>query len=72
MQEEDVAIIDECLTQLPELLLDRGITLKQKHGYKAGKVSRTRNWCQTIDRDVKSRVRFPQYRTPSQDLEVVC
>ena len=59
MQEEDAATIDECLTQLPELLLGRGITLKQKHGYKAGKLSRTRNWCQLIDRDVQPRACFP-------------
>ena len=56
IEEDDAATIDESLTRLPELLLDRGITLKQKHGYKAGKLSRTRNWCQIIDRDVKSRV----------------
>ena len=59
MQEEDTATIDDSLTRLPELLLESGITLKQKHGYKAGKLSRTRNWCHIIDRDVKSRVRFP-------------
>ena len=59
MQEEDAATIDECLTQLPELLLGRGITLKQKHRYKAVKVSRTRNWCQIIDGDVQSRICFP-------------
>jgi hypothetical protein len=59
IEEEDAVIMDESLTKLPDLLLDSGITLKQKNGYKAGKLSRTRNWCQIIDRGVKSRVCSP-------------
>lgn len=42
IEEEDAAIIDESLTLLSNLLLYRGITLKQKRGYKAGKLTRTR------------------------------
>ena len=53
IEEEDAVTIDESLNKLPELLLDSNITLKQKNGYKAGKLSRTRNWCQIIDRDVR-------------------
>lgn len=59
IEEEDAITIDESLTLLPGLLLDRGIGLKQKHRYKAGKLTRTRNWCQLIDGDVQSRVCFP-------------
>lgn len=59
MQEKDEVTMDESLTRVLELLLDRGITLKQKHGYKAGKLSRTRNWCQIIDRPVNPGVHFP-------------
>ena len=46
MKEDDMAIIDECFRLLPEPLRSQGVTLKQKHGYKAGKLSATRNWCQ--------------------------
>lgn len=59
LEQEDAAIIDECLASLPGLLLNRGITLKQKYGYKAGKLYRTRNWCQFVDGDVQIPVRFP-------------
>ena len=62
MQREYTAIVDECLAQLPALLLERRITLKQKHGYKAGKLSRTRNWCQLVNGDVALRVHFPNNR----------
>lgn len=59
LQREDAAIIDECLASLPGLLLNEGITLKQKLGYKAGKLHRSRNWCQFVDGDVQIRVCFP-------------
>lgn len=59
LQREDAAIIDTRLASLPRLLLNKGITLKQKRGYKAGKLHRSRNWCQFVDGDVQIRNCFP-------------
>lgn len=59
IEKDDAVIIDECLALLPGLLLNSGITLKQKCGYKAGKLSRTRNWCQLVDGDVQLQICFP-------------
>ena len=59
LNQGDAAIIDDCLAELPILLSKRGLELKQKRGYKAGKLSRTRNWCQFIDGDVPIPVTFP-------------
>ena len=59
---EDVAIIDHSLALLPKLVHDNGIVLKQKRGYKAGKLSATRNWCQLVDGDVPLRTSFPNSR----------
>jgi len=59
IENDDTAMIDKYLMPLPELLLRRGITLKQKHGYKAGKLYAKRNWCQLVDGDVQLPVYFP-------------
>jgi len=59
---DEASAIDRSLSELPSLLLQAGLTLKQKFGYKAGKLSRTRNWCQFVDGDVKIRVCFPNTR----------
>ncbi len=58
----DVAIIDDCLALLPGLLLGIGLPLEQRQGYKAGKISGRRNWCQLVDGDVPLRIRFPNSR----------
>ncbi len=57
--ENDAVMVDECFRLLPGLLLSRGITLKQKRGYKAGKLTATRNWCQLIDGDMYPRMCSP-------------
>jgi hypothetical protein len=62
LEQDDAAIIDECLASLPGLLVNKGITLKQKLGYKAGKLYRSRNWCQFVDGDVQIRVCLPNSR----------
>jgi len=49
---DDALAIDESFGRLPEMLVGRGITLKQKRGYKAGKLTATRNWCHLVDRDM--------------------
>jgi len=59
IEQDDAAIIDECVAILPELLLSRRILLRQKYGYKAGKLSAKRNWCQLVDGDVRLPVCFP-------------
>ena len=59
MEQDDAVVIDESFRPLLEMLLSRGITLKQKHGYKAGKLTATRNWCQFMDADMHPRVCFP-------------
>lgn len=51
--------VDKLLNELPSLLLQAGLTLKQKVGYKAGKLFRNKNWCQLVDGDVLLRVCFP-------------
>ena len=48
--------IDNFLNPLFSILLNKGITLKQKRGYKAGKLSASRNWCHIQDGDVKRRI----------------
>lgn len=51
--------VDACLARLPQLLANRGLTLEQRVGYKAGKLPSGRNWCQLVDGDVPLRVSFP-------------
>jgi hypothetical protein len=58
----DAIVVDGFLAQLPPLLLERGLKLRQKRSYKAGKLSATRNWCQLVDRDMPLRVVFPNYQ----------
>ena len=62
LTEGEASTVDRSLTELPRLLFQAGLTLKQKFGYKAGKLSRTRNWCQFVDGDVQIRVCFPNTR----------
>ncbi|MDD5702787.1 MAG: hypothetical protein PHU23_12150 [Dehalococcoidales bacterium] len=59
MPESAMAAIDDRLNTLFTLLLNRGLTLKQKRGYKAGKLSATRNWCHIVDGNVKFRNVLP-------------
>jgi hypothetical protein len=40
------------VVELPALLAGRGLILKQKRGYKAGKLSASRNWCRIVDGDM--------------------
>ncbi len=48
IEQDNAVIINESFALLPGLLVKWGVVLKQKYGYKAGKISRTRNWCQPI------------------------
>lgn len=59
LEPEDAAITDECLASFPRLLLNKGVTLKQKLGYKAGKLTHSRNWCQLVDGNIPIPVTFP-------------
>ena len=59
IEQDNAVIINESFTLLPGLLVKWGVVLKQKYGYKAGKISRTRNWCQPIDGDKRLRMYFP-------------
>jgi len=59
LTQDDKMRIDNLLIELTTLLAKVGLVLKQKVGYKAGKLSRTRNWCQLVDGDVSIRTRFP-------------
>lgn len=57
---EDMASsVDKSLAELPHLLSREGLILKQKMGYKAGKLLSKRNWCQFVDGDVQIRIQFP-------------
>ncbi len=53
------AAMDRLLAQLPVLLSEKGLVLKQKHGYKAGKLSAIRSWCQFVDGEVRPGVCLP-------------
>ena len=59
IEQDDAEIMDECLAGLPQLLENRGLTLEQRVGFKAGKLSPRHNWCQLVDGDVPIPVRFP-------------
>jgi hypothetical protein len=50
--------IDNSLNKLFTILLNRGITLKRKRGYKAGKLSASRNWCHIQDGETRHRLCF--------------
>jgi len=41
--------VDRCLARLPEKLAQLRISLQQRKGYKAGKLSAKKNWCQLND-----------------------
>jgi hypothetical protein len=56
---DDALAVDESIHPLLEMLASRGIALKQKRGYKAGKLTATRNWCQFMDADMHPRVWLP-------------
>ena len=62
LTESERKAVDDCLTELPCLLLSAQLPLTQKLGYRAGKLSRTRNWCQFVDGDVQIPVCFPNSR----------
>lgn len=60
MLSEDMTLaVDRSLAELPHLLSQVGLPLKQKVGYKAGKLLSRRNWCQFVAGDMQIRVRFP-------------
>jgi hypothetical protein len=59
ISQDAMATTDICLNMLSALLINRGITLKQKQGYKAGKLSATRNWCQIADEEISLRIYLP-------------
>ena len=52
----DASTIDDFLAELPALLLKGRLVLKQKRGYKAGKLSASRNWCHIVDGDMHPRI----------------
>jgi hypothetical protein len=62
LTEIQASIIDNFLAGIPCLLSQAGLTFKQKVGYKAGKLSRTRNWCQIVDGDLQIPICFPNTR----------
>ncbi len=47
----DVTAVDDSLVELATMLLKERLALKQKRGYKAGKLSASRNWCHIADGD---------------------
>ena len=53
--QRNMANIDDCLDILFPILMEKGITLKQKCGYRAGKLSACRNWCYIEGGDTKRR-----------------
>jgi hypothetical protein len=59
LTESQASAIDKSLAEIPRLLSQAELTLKQKVGYKAGKLSRTRNWRQFVDGHVQIPVCFP-------------
>lgn len=52
LTEGDVTAIDDALTEVATLLVRERLALKQKRGYKAGKLSASRNWCHIVDGDI--------------------
>lgn len=56
--------IDECLFELPSLLLANiGISYHQRVGYKCWKIpGHNRNWCQLVDGDMRLPTQFPNVR----------
>jgi len=52
----DASAIDDSLAGLPALLAKDRLALKQKRGYKAGKLSASRNWCHIVDEDMHSQI----------------
>lgn len=57
--QDDAAVVDDTLAELPALLLKERIAYKQKHGYKAGKLSASRNWCHIVDGDMQPKICIP-------------
>ncbi len=48
LTEGDATAVDDSLAGLPALLEKGRLALKQKRGYKAGKLSASRNWCHIV------------------------
>src|SRR3989339_970045 len=59
LKQKDLALVDESVIQVISLLKKGGLVLKQKRGYKAGKLSASRNWGHFIDDDMKPRISVP-------------
>jgi len=59
LKQEDTTLVEETIIQVISLLKKGGLVLKQKRGYKAGKLSASRNWCHIIDVDMKSGLCLP-------------
>jgi len=49
LKQEDLVMVDESVIQVVSLLKRGGLMLRQKRGYKAGKLSASRNSCHIID-----------------------
>jgi hypothetical protein len=49
LNQENMVLVDASIVQVIVLLKKGGLVLKQKLGYKAGKLSASRNWCHIID-----------------------
>jgi hypothetical protein len=56
LTQDDVTAVDDSLADLPALLLKGRLALKQKRGYKAGKLSASRNWCHIVGGDTQPRI----------------
>ena len=56
LPEGDATTVDDSIAELPDLLVKGRLMLKQKRGYKAGKLSACRNWCHIADRDMHPRI----------------
>jgi len=59
LKQEDLVMVDELVIQVVSLLQKGGLALRQKRGYKAGKLSASRNWCHIIDDGIKSMISIP-------------
>jgi hypothetical protein len=54
--EGEATAVDDSLAELPDLLVKGKLALKQKRGYKAGKLSASRNWCHIVDADIHPKI----------------
>lgn len=62
LNEGEATAVDDSLAELPNLLVEERLALKQKRGYKAGKLSASRNWCHIVDGDMQPKMCIPNAR----------